>query len=194
MKSVRPLNRNQFDILANDEDQETAEGAAAQEDECQECEGENIRVKSRPYEPTKAEIEDHEIAHVPFRSWCEDCVFGKAVEEPHRRVIGRDDEQDHTVVIDYGYLMEAPKAWTQADEVAAANKTEEQAEEEENKETTSKGMPILVMKHRRTKYISAHMVPRKGAHAYAVKRLAQDIDKIIGAKRITLKSDQEKAV
>ena len=52
-----------------------------------------------------------------------------------------------------------------------------------------KGMPILVIKDRKTKYMTAHMVPRKGGHPYAIDRLTQDIDNILGYRKIALKSD-----
>ena len=30
-----------------------------------------------PGNPTKAEIEDHDVTHLPYRSWCSHCVRGK---------------------------------------------------------------------------------------------------------------------
>ena len=35
------------------------------------------RVAARPYTPTKAEIEAHEVTHLPYRNWCAHCVAGK---------------------------------------------------------------------------------------------------------------------
>ena len=41
--------------------------------------------------PTPQEVRDHERTHLPFRSWCKHCVFGRAKNEPHRKV----DKEDH---------------------------------------------------------------------------------------------------
>ena len=38
-----------------------------------------------PKLPNKAEIEEHQKTHLPFRNWCKHCVKGRGVEEPHRR-------------------------------------------------------------------------------------------------------------
>ena len=47
--------------------------------------------KQDPREPTKAEREEHDKTHLPFRSWCRHCVRGRGKEEACRRV-GRDPE------------------------------------------------------------------------------------------------------
>ena len=36
-----------------------------------------------PGRPTRKEIEDHCVAHWPFRSWCRHCVLGRAQGSPH---------------------------------------------------------------------------------------------------------------
>ena len=113
-----------------------------------------MRMKPKPGEPTAKEIEEHRITHVPYRAWCEDCVFGKCVEAAHRRGQSAEELGANTVVIDYGYLTEKPKNWV---ETEGEEKTEADCEEE----AQSKGMPILVMRHRATKYMTAHIVPRK---------------------------------
>ena len=41
------------------------------------------KVAARPHQPTKAEIEAHEITHLPYRNWCAHCVAGKGVSSPH---------------------------------------------------------------------------------------------------------------
>ena len=39
-----------------------------------------------PREPTEAEREEHEMTHIPFRSWCRHCVRGRGKEEACRQV------------------------------------------------------------------------------------------------------------
>ena len=36
-----------------------------------------------PVLPSEAEVEQHELTHVPFRSWCRHCVRAKGKECPH---------------------------------------------------------------------------------------------------------------
>ena len=55
-------------------------------------------------------------------------------------------------------------------------------------------MRVLVSRCRRTKYVTATVVPRKGPDPYAVRRLGQDLTQIYGYKRVVLKSDQEQAI
>ena len=34
--------------------------------------------------PTAEEMETHRATHLPYRSWCEDCVMGRGSGERHR--------------------------------------------------------------------------------------------------------------
>ena len=43
------------------------------------------RGKKSPKDPTRKEREEHELTHMPFRSWCEDCVTSKARNAHHRK-------------------------------------------------------------------------------------------------------------
>ena len=36
-----------------------------------------------PVLPSEAEVEQHELTHLPFRSWCRHCVRAKGKESPH---------------------------------------------------------------------------------------------------------------
>ena len=41
------------------------------------------RIPRRPNAPTKAEIEEHEITHLPPRDWCPHCVAGHGISNQH---------------------------------------------------------------------------------------------------------------
>ena len=41
-----------------------------------------------PKMPTRTEIEEHNLTHLPFRSWCRHCVRGREKELPHKRMSG----------------------------------------------------------------------------------------------------------
>ena len=53
-------------------------------DEDQEEETRNPRPAARPIGPTKAQIDEHYPLHLHYRSWCPDCVWGKAHAKHHR--------------------------------------------------------------------------------------------------------------
>ena len=53
--------------------------------------------------------------------------------------------------------------------------------------------PILVGNNRKDKKVFAHMVPKKGVDAHAVKMIGRDI-KLTGYSKIILKLDQEPAM
>ena len=36
--------------------------------------------------PTEAEVEEHNLTHLPYRSWCRHCVRGRGKEMPHRKL------------------------------------------------------------------------------------------------------------
>ena len=63
-----------------------------------------------PCAPTKAEREAHEATHLPFRSWCEDCVKGRRDNPPHTRV--RDEVEVPEIMFDYGFLRRDNEADT----------------------------------------------------------------------------------
>ena len=38
-----------------------------------------------PKLPSKAEREEHELTHLPYRNWCKYCVQGRGKEAPHKK-------------------------------------------------------------------------------------------------------------
>ena len=52
-------------------------GQEQEEAEEPEEEGRVPRAALDPRQPTKAEIAEHNLTHVPFRSWCKYCIWGK---------------------------------------------------------------------------------------------------------------------
>ena len=121
--------------------------------------------------PPQNEIDEHERTHIPFRSWCKHCVFGKAKNDPHRTR----DSEDHQVPcisIDYMYMLEG--------------ETRESSELEP--------LPIVVMKDRMSKAVFAYVVPKKGECEYAALRASRDLNKVLGYKKFVFKGDQESAL
>ena len=122
----------------------------------------------QPVLPTQAMIDDHEVAHLPFRSWCPFCVRGRGQSQGHFKV-DKGDEQIPLISVDYGFLgtRDSP-----------ANET-----------------PILLIKDRLSKSIWAHPVPNRGLQPsmHGSEVLLKAI-KETGYKRLTLKSDQEPSI
>ena len=119
-----------------------------------------------PGAPTQEQIEEHNINHLPYRSWCPACVAGKAKDRMHFKI----KEENHevpTIVFDYCFL--------------ATN----------DAKTT---IPIQVMLDTRTQMIFGHVVPRKGMmDAHGCNEMCNDLEKL-GYSEIILKCDEEPAL
>ena len=55
-----------------------------------------------PHAPSQKEREQHEMTHLPFRSWCWKCVFGRGKEMPQRR--NKDEKVMPEVHLDFMFL------------------------------------------------------------------------------------------
>ena len=55
-------------------------------DEGVEVEAEMQRAAADPGQPTRAQREEHDLTHFPFRSWCRACVMGRAKDAPSNKV------------------------------------------------------------------------------------------------------------
>ena len=54
--------------------------------------------------PSQAEIGEHMVTHLPFRSWCVHCIRGKSVGKPHCIKCPSEDTQVPTVSLDYMFM------------------------------------------------------------------------------------------
>ena len=152
-------------------------------------EGEQAKTMNVGHKPSVEEVNMHNLTHIPFRSWCPFCVAGKAKDNPHR---GVEDQEAGVNIIDMDYMFLNSN---EPDAVVAADDEESEEEpEEEAASSSANNMPVLVYYDRRHKYVFARVMPRKGAHPYAIRRVGQDLTKILGYNRVHIKSDQERAV
>ena len=108
------------------EEEATREQEEEPEEETREREGEPEEARrakgpKAPTKPSKEEVDDHMLTHLPFRSWCPHCVRGKSKGKPHKKTEGEQRELP-TIALDYTFMHESQK------------KHEE------------RGMPILVIK------------------------------------------------
>ena len=71
--------------------QEELDEDKGQEEDATEAEAEEEAERSRglrdPGKPSKSEIEEHELTHIPFRPWCRACVLGRAKDKLHMKLV-----------------------------------------------------------------------------------------------------------
>ena len=74
--------------------------------DCPDAETSEASFLPGPHEPTQSQAEDHcASGHIPFRSWCSECVRARGTGEKQRR---RKDRRDICVFsFDYLHLDEA---------------------------------------------------------------------------------------
>ena len=146
-----------------------------EEFKCQECLPR--RILPDPGQPTARQLAEHRIDHIPYRSWCPECVAARATGEQHRTAPGA-----RTITrfsFDYLFITRNKKVLTRQ-QLAEGDEVE---------------LKVLVAKDAATKAIFAHVVPQKGCDedGYAVGRLVEDVQ-WLGHQRLELKSDNEKAI
>ncbi len=140
--------------------------------EDQDCEGAAARVLSDLGELTASQIEDHRACgHVPYRSWCGECVKGRLAGEQHRHRTG--ERRICVFSFDYLYLDKSGKPLKR-----------EALPNMEDVDVT-----ILLATASREKAIFSHVVPQKGIDMehYAVDVLMKDL-KWLGFQQISLRS------
>ena len=119
-----------------------------------------------PGEPTAEERRIHDITHLPYRSWCAECVAGRGVGFAHTSHEALAEDALPIVGIDYHYMG---------------------AEGEEGT------IPMVCLKDSHTKVVFDHVVTKKGVDKYMVKRVLTDLI-FLGYRRLIMKSDQEPAL
>ena len=148
----------------------------------EEAETQAPRVPRAPRTPSQQEIDDHEVAHCPFRSWCEHCVRGQAKDDPHRTVAS--EYADSSVVrvsMDYCFFTEGAKA-TETDH--------------ENSTKAAVSMTVMLMVESLFRSMWAYAVQCKGAtDEWLAEQIKDDLETIgLAGERLIIKADQEPAI
>ena len=68
---------------------------------CEPCEVEPLRIAPSPQRPSAADVEEHRVTHIPYRSWCRECVEGKALGEQRGHATDACDKTVAVVGMDY---------------------------------------------------------------------------------------------
>ena len=119
-------------------------------EDAEEEEARAVKAPRRPCEPTEEERRLHEILHLPYRSWCRYCVEGRGQHAPH---YGTRSEEPRIpeVHVDYAFFRDKEGA---------------------------PSVPVIVLKHRQSRALAAHVVPHKGGdHEWAVAQCVRDTRK-----------------
>ena len=120
-----------------------------------------------PRLPSRKEVEEHYLTHVPYRNWCPHCVRGRGKDLDHRRSI---DEDRKVREFSFDYCFPGDEKGTK--------------------------ITVLVGKERITGMTMASVVPVKGTSGqFAAARVLEFIKDCGAAEtEILLKTDQEPAV
>ena len=193
--SVSPKQINGNDVDDNDEeddkvdeDGEASEGEEVKEGEDVEAEPEqaygDVRKMKKlldPCLPTRAEREEHELTHLPFRNWCGHCVKGRGVEMAHNRSGPQEEGTLPEIHVDFCFPCGIGRIPTTIHEKACE---------------AVGNMTVMAIRERHTRMALFAVVPRKGSTGqFAAKRAAAFCRELgyTGAP-IIMKSDQEPAI
>ena len=123
--------------------------------------------KTDPKAPTAEERKEHELTHLPFRSWCRHCIRERGKEEKCPRKV-RDENGIPEVHLDYMFMGD------------------------EQEERT---LALLVARERDSKATLATVVPRTGIDGWIPRLLMAWLRKIgLEFHDIIVKSDNEPAL
>ena len=128
------------------------------------------------YMPSISEIRQHKTTHVPYRSWCDECVEAFAREWPHLHREGPNGRTIPVIHMDYACLTE--KGLFKVDDLT----------EEERKHAV-----VAYCAGSRSPFM--HVVPSKATSMdkFAAERIVEDIV-YLGHTRVILRSDNEPAL
>ncbi len=139
--------------------------------------------------PSRDVVEQHRVAHFPYRSWCNQCVLGRGIGEPHATVAG--ESSVPIVGMDYFYIT---KEGLRRREEMAKELSDEGDEAITQARTQGEIVKCLLGRCFKSKNIFAHVVPQNGGDEdhYCAKLAAGDIE-WFGHTKIILKTDNERA-
>ena len=130
-------------------------------------EAKTVKQAKDPKAPTAAEREAHEATHLPFRSWCRECVAGRRDNPPHRR---KEDEERvfPEVSMDYAFVRRQDETET---------------------------VTVLVVKDRDSRGLRTSVMKQKGIIIEESADKAADMVKGFGHQgKILMKVDNERAL
>ena len=161
------------------DDDQQREGVVAQR--------ERARPLTQPRLPSRQEVQEHELTHIPYRGWCVHCVRrGAGRSNAHRRRArqGEEEREQHmtTWSIDYAFMIDSGDL--------CRREKMERVGWDKTRDT------VLVSEDLATGGIRAHLVSAKGnGDPWIARKIKDDIEELgHGSAPVRLKSDQEPAI
>ena len=149
------------------------------EEECQ-----TVKPVKAPDQPTPAELEEHRITHLPYRSWCEHCIRGRGIGQRHHR--STPASSIPIVAVDYFFMTKNSLLTPDECRAALGGGMDE---------AIQKGdiVKCLMMKCSVTRAELAIVLGKKGLDQYVVDRIVAFV-RWLGHVKLVMKSDNERAV
>ena len=157
-----------MDVRGNEEDTADEQSTVPPGPAVEEEEARIPTIRRAPREPTR-QMNEHNITHLLFRSWCPCCIAAKAKHWPHRRArdVKGAEEGGPSIHMDYWFMRD--------DEV------------DEN-------VTVINYKEKHTKAFGAHVVKKKGLDAGVAERIIKHIERWGCKDKLTVKTDQEPSI
>ena len=173
-RNLFPAAANEPDIFIEGPKEDSVEG----EELTAAAEARVLKTLVSPEKLTEKEVQEHDLTHCSYRSWCPVCVEAAGREDQHRRRKEKADEGEvPTVGMDYNFL---------SDGVAAASTAGRAMKGDEVK--------AMIANDFKTSMLWAHAVDRKGPQdKWITNRIVADI-KYLGRSEVKLKTDGEPAI
>ena len=147
-----------------------------------------LPVAPSPTMPSPAEVEEHRITHIPFRSWCRECTMGRGLGERRGRHLGR-EHKIPVVGVDYFYISDGELKTRQELEFPDGEDGDARITAERQ---DGKLVKCLVLRCHQSKNVFGYVIPCKGVDEdlFAVKLVVQAVA-WMGHIRVIMKSDNE---
>ena len=153
---IPAASKSDIENVVTDEEVEADSGDAWQ----------RLKGMPEPIEPSKAEVERHNLSHLPYKSWCQHCVAARRAAAPHLAQKEGNRRSVPLLVFDYAFLRAADEDET---------------------------IPCLIGKMYPMRTVIAVVCDQKGRDPHVVSRLAAFIREN-GVRHLVYKSDQEEPI
>ena len=169
------------------------EEIVVQDDGIEDQEVEVQKTAHNPILPSAEEVDEHRASgHHPYRTWCRECVEGRAVGEHHRQ--GKHEKRIPTVAFDY-FFVTADGLQRREELLQEFPDSEDGNQRLAEARTSGRIVKVILLKCSETKVVLGHVVPCKGLDEdlHVVKMIVADIA-WIGHTRLLLKCDNERSL
>ena len=154
----------------------------------------DLKVGVDPAQPSAADVAEHRVTHMPYRSWCPHCVAGRGLGEQRGRHAGRKHDIPR-VGVDYWFI-------TSGGDLKRRKEIEEEYPRDidggaklEADRVELKIMKCLAVRCHESKAVFSHAIPVKGRDEdnFVANLIKTDVE-FMGHVKLILGSDTEPAL